>query len=294
MRFQSLTSQILRISPRPKFRNWLLVLTIGIVLGSGHLQSDRAAAAAAASKAPTATPTPASNAPAPLQQALTQIDAAANSKNLKAVLEFYGPNFTHSDGLTRQALEQALTALWKQYPNLTYRTELKSWQPIANGFQAETVTSITGTQTVDGQEVKLDAMLRAKQRFENQKIVQQEILSERNQITSGDKPPTVKVVLPEQVKAGQEFSFDAIVQEPLGADLLLGTVVDEPVTSTGYLKPATADLQLLTSGGLFKVGKAPNKPSSQWISAVLVRNGGMTMVTQRLRIVAGNPARSMK
>ena len=279
MRFQTLMLQRLQMSGRSKVRSWQMLfgLAIAIVMGTGQLENLQSTAA-----------TPPASAPAPLQQALTQIDAAANSKNLQGVLQFYSPNFTHSDGLNRQTFEQALTALWKQYPNLTYRTELKSWQPIPNGFQAETITYITGTQTVDGQQVKLDATLRARQRFENQKIVQQEILSERNQITSGEAPPTVKLVLPEQVKTGQEFSFDAIVQEPLGSDLLLGTVVEEPVSSTGYLKPATAELELLSSGGLFKVGKAPNQPSSQWISAVLVRNGGMTMVTQRLRIVAAS------
>lgn len=286
MPLQSLILKLSRNSTRSKIRpwQWALLFSIGVMVSVGQLESHRATAA---------TP-PATQAPAPLQQALTQIDAAANSKNLQGVLQFFSPNFTHSDGLNRQTLEKALTELWKQYPNLTYRTELKSWQPIADGFEAETVTTITGTQTQDGQPVRLNATLRAKQRFENQKIVQQEILSERNQITSGEAPPTVKVVLPEQVKVGQEFSFDAIVQEPLGSDLLLGKVVEEPVSAAGYLKPATADLELLTAGGLFKVGKAPNQPSSQWISAILVRNGGMTMVTQRLRIVEGTPARSSR
>ena len=39
----------------------------------------------------------------------------------------------------------------------------------------------------------------AQQQFENQKIVRQEILAERSQITSGTNPPNVKLNLPEQV-----------------------------------------------------------------------------------------------
>lgn len=260
-----------------RFRYWqiLFFLGLGLALGMGQIQAERVIAA-----------TP-ETAPTELKQVLTQLDTAATGKNVQAVLQFYSPTFTHSDGLTRQSLEQSLSQLWKQYPNLTYRTELQSWQPSNGGFQAETITRITGTQTQNGQQVKLNAMLRSRQQFVNQKIVRQDILSEKNQITTGETPPTVNVTLPEQVRAGQEFAFDAVVQEPLANDLLLGSVVQEPVNSNGYLKPATADLDLLTSGGLFKVGKAPTTPGSQWISAVLVRHGGMTMVTQRLQVVGG-------
>jgi hypothetical protein len=275
MRLSPLTTRAVRLVTRSKAI--LCWLTLGMILGTGTMGK------------PGAATTPAT-APAPLKQVLTEMDAAANGKNVQRVLEFYSPNFKHSDGLNRQTLEQALTQLWKQYPNLTYRTELQSWQQTGSSLQTETVTYITGTQTVDGQSVKLNATLRSRQRFENQKIVQQDVLSERNLVTSGEAPPTVKMTLPEQVRVGQEFGFDAIVQEPLGSDLLLGSVTEEPVSGSGYLKPATANLELLTSGGLFKVGKAPTKPRFQWISAVLVRNGGMTMVTQRMQVVEA-PAR---
>ena len=274
----------LRFSAPFSLRSWQLLFLLGLSLAiaSGSVGSDRVTAA-----------TP-DTAPAELKQALTQLDAAANRRNAQAVLQFYSPNFTHSDGLNRQSLEQSLTQLWKKYSTLTYETELQSWQPSSNGFQAETVTRITGTQNQNGQQVKLDATLRSRQQFQNQKIVRQEILAEKNLITTGERPPSVNVKLPEQVKTGQEFSFDAIVQEPLENDLLLGAVVQEPVNANDYLKPATADLDLLSSGGLFKVGKAPNTAGSQWVSAVLVRHGGMTMVTQRMNVIAAGSTRSQR
>ncbi|MER3432952.1 MAG: hypothetical protein C4288_05840 [Leptolyngbya sp. ERB_1_1] len=274
----------MRFSAPFSLRSWQLLFLLGLSLAiaSGSVGSDRVTAA-----------TP-DTAPAELKQALTQLDAAANRRNAQAVLQFYSPNFTHSDGLNRQSLEQSLTQLWKKYSTLTYKTELQSWQPSSNGFQAETVTRITGTQNQNGQQVKLDATLRSRQQFQNQKIVRQEILAEKNLITTGERPPSVNVKLPEQVKTGQEFSFDAIVQEPLENDLLLGAVVQEPVNANDYLKPATADLDLLSSGGLFKVGKAPNTAGSQWVSAVLVRHGGMTMVTQRMNVIAAGSTRSQR
>ncbi|WP_293346771.1 MULTISPECIES: nuclear transport factor 2 family protein [unclassified Microcoleus] len=225
------------------------------------------------------------NAPAPLTKLLTEIDAAANRRDVKAVMAFYSQNFTHSDGLNSQSMEKALTQLWQRYPNLNYRTELKSWKTEGNAIIADTVTTIAGTQKQDGRELNLKATIRSQQRFEGEKIVKQEILAEQNQITSGKNPPKLQVNVPEQVKVGQEYNFDAIVLEPIGNDILIGTIVEEPVNEKTFFKSAEVDLDLLNSGGIFKVGKAPATPENRWISAVLMRQGGIAMVSVRLRVV---------
>jgi hypothetical protein len=93
------------------------------------------------------------------------------------------------------------------------------------------------------------------------------------------------VKLPEQVRVGQEFNFDVIVNEPLGDNLLLGTALEEAIKPDLYSKPTEFDLELLPAGGIFKVGKAPLRPEDRLISAVLIRGDGMIMVTQRLQVV---------
>lgn len=223
--------------------------------------------------------------PAQVTNLLTQMDAAANNRNAQDVVALFADHFTNSDGLTRQTLKEALTNLWKRYPNLTYHTELKSWKPDGRGIQAETVTHITGIQKEGDREFKLNSTLESRQVIENQKIVRQDILNERSQITSGTNPPELKINLPEQVRAGQEFTFDAIVQEPLGDDLLVGTALEEPIKPEGYLDATTVNLEALPSGGIFKVGKAPQNSANQWLSAVVVRHDGITMVTQRLKVI---------
>ena len=250
----------------------LFSLALGLVICWGSMLPDRTWAASPAT------------APAQLKDAIAQIDTAASSKNIQSVLKFYSQNFTHSDGLTRQTLQQSLTQLWQRYPNLKYRTELTDWKSEGKGLVVETVTYITGVQTVDGREINFSATLKARQRFEGQKITRQDILSEQVQMTSGANPPTVKITLPEQVKPGQDYYLDAVVQEPLGNDLLLGAAIEEPVRVDGYTKPAPVNLELLTAGGIFKVGRAPAVGDSRWISAVLVRGEGMTIITRRLRI----------
>ncbi|NEP15109.1 MAG: nuclear transport factor 2 family protein [Symploca sp. SIO2C1] len=223
-------------------------------------------------------------APAELKDALTQIDAAANSRNIEEVMEFYDADFRNSDGLTHTSMEEALTQFWERYPQLNYRTELQNWERDDDGIVAETVTYITGDQT-DAGEMKLESILRSRQHFENQKIVEQEILAERTKLTSGVNPPTVDVNLPEQVRIGQQYNFDAIVQEPLGNQLLLGAAMEEPVNIERYTNPADFELELLPAGGIFKMGKATPEENQRWISAILIRGDGITMITQRLQFV---------
>jgi hypothetical protein len=227
----------------------------------------------------------AQTAPATLTNLLTQIDAAANQGDVKKVIEFYSPNFVHGDGLNRQSLEKALTGLWKRHPKLRYTTQLQSWRSEGNAIVAETVTNITGSPAASNNNLAFNATIRSRQRIIGGKIARQDILSERTQVTSGSKPPRVDVKLPQQVKVGQQYHFDAILQEPLGNDLLLGTAIEEPIQADKYLNPTAVNLELLNSGGLFKVGRAPATPGSKWLSAVILRPDGMTMVTQRLQIV---------
>ncbi|MDP5339358.1 MAG: nuclear transport factor 2 family protein [Nodularia sp. (in: cyanobacteria)] len=237
-----------------------------------------------AQRIPTGETVPSST-PTELRNLLTQMDAAANQGDIKGVMQLYSPTFTHGDGLNAQSLEKSLIALWKRYPQLRYNTQLQSWKAEGNAIVAETITNITGLPSANSNNLALNATIISRQRIQGAKIVHQEILSERSLLTSGNKPPQIDVNLPRQVKVGQQYSFDAVVQEPLGEDFLLGTAIEEPVQVSKYLNPTSVDLELLTSGGLFKVGRAPSTPGNRWVSAVILRGGGMTMVTQRLQVV---------
>lgn len=230
---------------------------------------------------------PPATAPPQLTNMLVQIDAAANKRDIKSVMQFYSPNFTHTDGLNYQTLEKALTQLWQRYPQLTYKTQLQSWQAAGNGIIAETVTNISGNQTQDNRNLTLKATIRTRQRYENQKIVSQEVLSERSQLSAGAKPPTLNVKLPASVKPGQQYNFDTIVQEPLKDDYLLGAAVEEPVQVNQYFNPTPVQLELLPAGGLFKIGRVPAGTSDRWLSAVVIRGDGLTQVTQRLHVLGG-------
>ncbi|MDJ1178925.1 nuclear transport factor 2 family protein [Roseofilum sp. BLCC_M91] len=228
----------------------------------------------------------AETAPNELKQVIEQIDNNASQQNLEGVLAFYDRQFESEDGLTRSSLAEVLAGFWQDYSQIRYSTEIESWEHEGNGWIAETVTTIQGQKRMMGRSMQMRSQIRSRQRLENQKLVSQEILSERTILTAGDNPPTVDFQLPEQVLIGQRFTLDAIVQEPLGNDVLLGAVLEEPVHVNHYLESKSIDLELLSAGGLFKLGTAPILPEPRWISAVLIRGDGITMITQRLRVVS--------
>ncbi|MEM9265110.1 MAG: nuclear transport factor 2 family protein [Cyanobacteria bacterium P01_F01_bin.13] len=226
---------------------------------------------------------PPETAPAALVNALEQIEAASNEQDLEAVMAFYADSFTNNDGFSYATLEATLPQIWERYDTLNYRVELQSWEEADDGYIAETVTYIDGVQTIP-RHLTLESVIRSRQQFTGQKIISQEILSERNQLNSETPSPEVVVILPERVALGESYGFDAIVQEPLGERYLLGAALDEGTTADDFFVPRPIDLELLSAGGLFKLGDAPEQADTLWISGLLIREDGLVVITRRLRV----------
>ncbi len=262
------------LSARPSVSSPLISIVLGVTLWCvTAVHSNRVMA-----ESPDTTP-------AELTSLLNEIEAAANRQDVAGVMEYYSSDFQTSDGLDRRSFEQILSQFWQGYSTVNYRTEVQSWKQEGSTLVVTTVTEITGKKTLNEREYTLTSTITSQQRVENQKVVQQDILAERNQLTSGVEPPTVTLNLPEEVKVGEDYSVDAIVLEPLGNEILLGTAVEERITPRAYFTTLPLQFEFLASGGIFKIGTAPKTAGNNWVSAVLLRQGGITLVTQRLRIV---------
>jgi len=264
-------SMLQRLTPR-RYRQSLSYALLGIVF-SGVMGFGSSAVQAQSPD----------TAPAELTTFLDEVETAANRQDIESVMEFYSSDFTNTDGLNRQSLQQFLTEFWKQFSDVNYEMELQSWEQDGSAILATIVTRITGTQTLNHREFQLESTITSQQRIDNQQIIQQEILAEKNQLTSGEAPPTVTFNVPETVPVQQPYNVDAIVQEPLGEDIMIGAAVDQTIDPSIYFSPETLEMELLNTGGLFKIGEAPPTPDQKWISAVLMRKGGIVSVTQRVR-----------
>lgn len=240
--------------------------------------------------APAQAETP-STAPADLLSTLASIEAAANAQDLDGVMEYYSNTFSSDTGFDYAQLSQTLTALWEQYPTLTYDIELLSWEADGpNRYTIETLTRVEGTQIRPERRLSLTSEIESRQQLEAGQIVSQATLGETSQITSGDNPPELQVLLPETVTVGETYAFDAIVVEPLEGRSLMGVANEEGVTAQDFLEPRPVVLDVLSAGGLYKIGEAPNEPDQRWVSAVIIREDGFVVDTRRLSVVGNDVA----
>lgn len=229
-------------------------------------------------------------APKGIVKTIEAAEAAANRRDLDGALAAYREDFVRKDGLSAEELARGLEELWARYPRLIYDIELVAWSETDGGFEYETITRIDGSGERAGQTVRLEALLRSRQRLEEGRIVSQEILMEQTQLSLGQRPPLLQVNLPDAVSVRQPYSFDVIALEPLESDVLLGAASEEPADGRNYLGDRALDLEVLSAGGLYQVGTAPESPSDRWLSAVVARPGGVTFIGRRLRVIdAGAP-----
>ena len=226
----------------------------------------------------------AASTPTALKTILINIDTAANARKLPELSRYYSPSFTTNDGLTKTSWQQSLGQFWQNYTNTNYATTVNSWQGTSNSYTVNTTTKITGIQKIGGRVLNLQSTIQSRQKIVAGQVVQQQVLQERTQVSSGAKPPTIELSLPNQLQLNAEYNLDAIVTEPLGEDVLMGTTLEQPVSAQGYNQPANYKLELLTAGGLFKVARAPGKSGDYWFSTIFIRPTGMTTLTQRVRV----------
>ncbi|MGB3136229.1 MAG: hypothetical protein WBG38_18565 [Nodosilinea sp.] len=256
-------------------RQWSLGLAAALGLGMGAIAPSVQASPLVLAQA----------APADVQRILSGLEAAASDRDLDAVMAFYSESFSSDTGFDYAQLRQTLESLWQQYPDIAYGIELLSWSADGPGrYSLETRTTITGSQARPDRTLALAADITSRQQLESGQIVAQEILSETSRLTSGINPPTVQVQLPQTLTPGQTYSFDTIVLEPLEGRSLMGVAVEEGVTATDFFEPRPVVFDLLSSGGLYKVGTAPAEPDDRWISTVVIREDGMVVESRRVRV----------
>jgi hypothetical protein len=222
-----------------------------------------------------------------LLSTVDRLEMAANGHDLEAVMGFYSEAFTHSDDLTRQMLRDRLAELWEQYSGISYKIEVQDWQEMNGQIVAETLTQVSGSRYEGSRPIRLQAQIQSRQYFDSQtqQILRQDVLAERTIIFAGLQPPQIAVNAPEQVQVGSTFDFDVIVQEPLEGDLLLGGAIEEAAAFSDLSANPEFELELIQAGGVFKRVIAPEQPEDQWLSAIVIRQGGITLVTQRVRVV---------
>jgi len=236
-------------------------------------------------------PVQAADLPAELETTITQMTALSNQGDLDGYMRFFDPGFRHEDGLTRAQMRQALEKLWANHEQLTYTTTIQSWEHSGSRATVTLSTRVTGQERsprgvwrLNGETVVENRYLLNAEGMWH--LLGQRTLRESITLRSGQRPPTVTVNLPTEVPAGENFTIEAIVAEPLQDRLLAGSLVSQQVMPSLYGRTTSFRLAPLQAGGIFRTATAPETPGSQWISVMFVNSNGVTIASQRLQILA--------
>lgn len=217
--------------------------------------------------------------------------AAANDQEVEAMMAGYSPNFDHEDGLDLDGIQSALLALWESYDDLEYQAELESWERRGPELVAVLATKVSGVQVSERGSFELAGSQTVRNRFQvtaegDLVLINQEVLQESMTLTSGEKPPMVTVNLPDRVQTGSIYRLEAIVQEPIRDTVLLGTIIEEPVSPEQYLEFSSFPLEPLQAGGIFRQADAPAQQGADWVSVMFVSQGGVTVETRRVTVTS--------
>ncbi|WP_338440887.1 hypothetical protein VZG28_07755 [Synechococcus elongatus IITB4] len=223
--------------------------------------------------------------PAAANTVFQSLAAAATRQDAKAIANLYSPSFQPPDGLDRVGYDSAMQRFWKQFPGARYTVQVLNSQPSGSGLQVETLTKIEGQRKQGDRTFNLASEIKSRWLLQDGRLQREEILSERSRLSSGSNPPELTVNAPATVLTGENFSFDAYVDAPLNDDLLVGGVTEDPIELQRLLNPTDFRLQALTAGGVYKQARAPQRPGNFWISALVIRRDGLTVVSERLRVV---------
>ncbi|MBF2058442.1 MAG: nuclear transport factor 2 family protein [Cyanobacterium sp. T60_A2020_053] len=221
------------------------------------------------------------NQEAEIRALISNISLASSQENLMEIKNYLSPEFSSEDGLNNESYLQILESFWQQYDNLKYTTVINNIKTQGNQVIAEITTNIEGINNNNGQPLNLKTEISARQIFENNQLRQEEIIREKNQITTGANPPEIMLRLPTQARLGETFDFDAIIPAPLAGGLLIGGVKEEKITPDLKLNPESIELEALSTGGIFK--RVTMDEGNHWYSAIFIRADGMTLITQRVR-----------
>ena len=101
-------------------------------------------------------------------------------------------------------------------------------------------------------------------------------------IRNDDKKIDISFKIPDKVLTGSKYDIDIILNKPLEDVIIAGSIKSHQVNS---LFEQEILLEPLSSGGVFKMTRAPSKPGIQIWSGVIAHPEGMITFTKSIDIV---------
>ncbi len=111
------------------------------------------------------------------------------------------------------------------------------------------------------------------------------ILKEETLLKSKGSSLIVNAKIPDRALSGTKYDLDIVIDNPLDNSILAGGIALISEEEFRNNTPPKIKLIPIGSGGLFKVAKAPLKPTIQYWGIILAHKEGIIALTKMVRIV---------
>jgi hypothetical protein len=198
-----------------------------------------------------------------------------NSLN-KRDLKFIRKNFINDES---QNISKEFSKIINDFPDSKWKIKkLKSNIPNKDIFRIK----VSGKKIVNGEIYILESNFDYVFSILNGKIDQGIIKNLFTIIRNDENKIDISFKIPDKVLTGSKYDIDIILNKPLEEIVIAGSIKPHQVNS--FFEQEIL-LEPLTSGGIFKMTRAPSKPGIQIWSGIIAHPEGMITFTKSINIV---------
>ena len=198
-----------------------------------------------------------------------------NSLN-KRDLEFIRKNFRNDEN---QNIPKQFSKIINDFPDSKWKIKrLKSNIPNKDFLRIK----VSGEKIVNGEKHILESNFDYLFSIINGKIDEGIIKNLFTTIRNDNKNIDISFKIPDKVLTGSKYDIDIILNKPLEEVIIAGAIKPHQVNS--FFEQEIL-LEPLSSGGIFKMTRAPSKPGIQIWSGIIAHPEGMITFTKSIDIV---------
>ena len=169
--------------------------------------------------------------------------------------------------------------LIKEFPDAKWKI-IKS-QSI-NDNQHKLDMKLYGSKNLNGKKFKLESSFSFLFNIHNGLIKQSNIQNNLTTIRNDDNKIDIIISIPDKVLTGSKYDIDIILNQPLGEKIIAAGIKEY---QEGKLLNQSIPLEPLSTGGIFKVSRAPLTPGIQIWTGMIAHPSGLISFTKTVNIV---------
>ena len=203
---------------------------------------------------------------------IRNLENSLNARDFNSIKK----NFRNDES---QNIQKQFSKIINDFPDSKWKIKkLKSNIPNKNFMRI----TVSGKKIINGEKHILESNFDYLFSMVNGKIDEGIVKNLFTTIRNDDKKIDISFKIPERVLTGSKYDIDIILNKPLEEVIIAGAIKPHQVNSFFGQEIL---LEPLSSGGIFKVTRAPSKPGLQIWSGIIAHPKGMITFTKSIDIV---------